>query len=164
MAGQALEQATAAARAFVAAKPPADRVSVLAFGSTAFSLTGFSTSTTDADSALRTITPDAVRGTALYDAVVNGSHLLGGETMPARVLILLTDGANESPTGATLDDAIQAAQDAGVAVYAGEAGSYAAVSARRALPRWRAPIPPMMTSHPGGNGPGCFRSGPFSRR
>ena len=118
MAGQALEQATAAARAFVAAKPPADRVSVLAFGSTAFSLTGFSTSTTDAESALRTITPDTVAGTALYDAVVNGSHLLGGETMPARVLILLTDGANESPTGATLDDAIQAAQDAGVAVYA----------------------------------------------
>ena len=118
MAGQALDQATAAARAFVAAKPPADRVSVLAFGSTAFSLTGFSTSTTDADSALRTITPDTVRGTALYDAVVNGSHLLGGETMPARVLILLTDGANASPAGATLDDAIQAAQDAGVAVYA----------------------------------------------
>jgi tight adherence protein B len=118
MAGQALDQATAAARAFVAAKPPADRVSVLAFGSTAFSLTGFSTSTTDAESALRTITPDTVSGTALYDAVVNGSHLLGGETMPARVLILLTDGANESPTGATLDDAIQAAQDAGVAVYA----------------------------------------------
>jgi len=93
-------------------------VSVLAFGSTAFSLTGFSTSTTDAESALRTITPDTVRGTALYDAVVNGSHLLGGETMPARVLILLTDGDNESPAGATLDDAIQAAQDAGVAVYA----------------------------------------------
>ena len=97
MAGQALDQATAAARAFVAAKPPADRVSVLAFGSTAFSLTGFSTSTTDADSALRTITPDTVRGTALYDAVVDGSHLLAGETMPARILILLTDGDNESP-------------------------------------------------------------------
>jgi tight adherence protein B len=118
MAGQALDQATAAARAFVAAKPPADRVSVLAFGSTAFSLTGFSTSTTDADSALRTITPDTVRGTALYDAVVDGSHLLAGETMPARILILLTDGDNESPEGAALDDAIQAAQDAGVAVYA----------------------------------------------
>jgi tight adherence protein B len=118
MAGQALDQATAAARAFVAAKPSADRVSVLAFGSTAFSLTGFSTSTTDADSALRTITPDTVRGTALYDAVVDGSHLLAGETMPARILILLTDGDNESPQGAALDDAIQAAQDAGVAVYA----------------------------------------------
>ena len=117
MAGQALDQATAAARAFVAAKPPGDRVSVLAFGSTAFSLTGFSTSTTDADSALRTITPDAVRGTALYNAVVEGSHLLAGETMPARILILLTDGANASE-GASLEEAVQAAQDAGVAVYA----------------------------------------------
>jgi tight adherence protein B len=117
MAGQALDQATAAARAFVAAKPPGDRVSVLAFGSTAFSLTGFSTSTTDADSALRTITPDSVRGTALYNAVVEGSHLLAGETMPARILILLTDGANASE-GASLEEAVQAAQDAGVAVYA----------------------------------------------
>jgi tight adherence protein B len=117
MSGQALVQATTAARAFVAAKPPADRVSILAFGSTAVSLTGFATSTIDADSALRTITPDSVGGTALYDAVVKGSNLLATETLPARVLILLTDGNNQAPEGAAFDEAVQAAQDAGVAVY-----------------------------------------------
>jgi tight adherence protein B len=117
MSGPALAEATAAARAFIAAKPPADRVSVLAFGSSAVSLTGFSTSTIDADSALRTITTDSVRGTALYDAVVDGSNMLATEALPARVLILLTDGSNAAE-GSTIDDAIQAANAAGVAVYA----------------------------------------------
>jgi tight adherence protein B len=117
MSGPALAEATAAARAFIAAKPPADRVSVLAFGSSAISLTGFSTSTIDADSALRTITTDSVRGTALYDAVVEGSNMLATEALPARVLILLTDGSNAAE-GSTIDDAIQAAKAAGIAVYA----------------------------------------------
>jgi tight adherence protein B len=118
MAGPALTEAVAAARAFVAAKPPADRVSVLTFGSKAVSLTGFSTSTIDADSALRNITADSVQGTALYDAIVEGSNMLATETMPARVLILLTDGSNSATGGASLDEAIQAANAAGVAVYA----------------------------------------------
>jgi tight adherence protein B len=118
MAGEALAQATAAARAFVGAKPPADRVSVLAFGSKAVSLTGFSTSTIDADSALRNVTADTAPGTALYDAVVEGSNMLGAETMPARVLILLTDGSNAAPEGASLDAAVQAANASGVTVYA----------------------------------------------
>jgi tight adherence protein B len=118
MAGEALAQATAAARAFVGAKPPADRVSVLAFGSKAVSLTGFSTSTIDADSALRNVTADTAPGTALYDAAVEGSNMLGAETMPARVLILLTDGSNAAPEGASLDAAVQAANAAGVTVYA----------------------------------------------
>ncbi|HEY7004671.1 MAG TPA: type II secretion system F family protein [Gaiellaceae bacterium] len=118
MLGPALGQATAAARSFIAAKPAGDRVSVLAFGSSAVALTGFSTSTIDADTALRNVTADSVEGTALYDAVVQGSNLLGSETMSARVLILLTDGSNAATNGPTLDEAIQAANKAGVAVYA----------------------------------------------
>jgi tight adherence protein B len=119
MEGAALTQASDAARAFVLAKPPADRVSVLTFGSKAVSLTGFSTSTTDADSALRSVTADTVNGTALYDAVVTGSNMLATESSPARVLILLTDGSNSAPAdSASLDQAIQSAADAGVAVYA----------------------------------------------
>jgi len=127
MSGPALTEAAAAARTFIAAKPPADRVSVLAFGSEAVSLTGFSTATIDADSALRTVTADSVGGTALYDAVVAGSNALATESLPARVLILLTDGSNapteatgatEATAGATLEEAIQAANAAGVSVYA----------------------------------------------
>jgi tight adherence protein B len=118
MEGTALAEASAAARSFVAAKPPGDRISVLAFGSKAVSLTGFSTSTIDADSALRSISADSVQGTALYDAVVEGANLLAAEDQPARVLVLLTDGANAASGGASLDQAILAAQAAGVAVYA----------------------------------------------
>jgi tight adherence protein B len=117
MQGGALTEAAAAARAFVAAKPAADQVSVLAFGSKSFALTGFSTATIDADAALRNLDVDPVEGTALYDAVVQGSNLLAGESMPAKVLILLTDGSNSSAAGATLVEAIQAAKAAGVAVY-----------------------------------------------
>jgi tight adherence protein B len=118
MNGQAFVDATNGARSFIAAKTPADRVAVCAFASEAISLTPFSTSTTDSDSALRQLAVDAVPGTALYDAVVMASHLLGGETNQARVLVVLTDGANSAPSGATLDDAIRAAQEAGVSVYA----------------------------------------------
>jgi tight adherence protein B len=118
MAGQALADATSGAREFVAGKSPADRISVCAFGNQAESLTRFSTATIDADAVLRTMGVDTVSGTALYNAVVQSANLLGGEQNEARVLILLTDGADLAEGGASLDDAIKAAKTAGVAVYA----------------------------------------------
>ena len=69
MAGQSLRDAIAAARAFVATKPSSDRIAVVAFGAKAVQLTGFSSSTTDADNALRTLEVDRVPGTALNGAV-----------------------------------------------------------------------------------------------
>jgi tight adherence protein B len=133
MEGQAFVDATAGARSFIAAKTPADRVAVCAFGSQAIPLTRFSTTTTDSDSALRQLAVDPVRGTALYDAIVMASHMLAGETNQARVLVLLTDGANSTTGGATLDDAIHAAQGAGVSVYAIgiESGSFSAEQLQR---------------------------------
>jgi tight adherence protein B len=117
MGGQPLVDATTGAREFVAAKAPSDRISICSFGSEAESLTRFSTATIDADAVLRTMAVDAVQGTALYNAIVDSSHLLGGEQNEARVLIVLTDGADLTEGGATLDDAIKAAKAAGVAVY-----------------------------------------------
>jgi tight adherence protein B len=117
MSGQPLVDATTGAREFVAAKAPSDRISVCSFGSEAESLTRFSTATIDADAVLRTMAVDSVQGTALYNAIVDSSHLLGGEQNEARVLIVLTDGADLTEGGATLDDAIKAAKAAGVAVY-----------------------------------------------
>jgi tight adherence protein B len=117
MNGQAIVDAIAGARAFVGAKPPADRLAVAAFGSEAVALTDFSTSTLDADSALRALNVDPVRGTALYDAVVLGTRALAVEENPARVLILLTDG-NDSGSEADLADAVAAARAEGIAVYA----------------------------------------------
>ncbi len=116
MLGKPLADATAAARAFVAAKPATDRIAVTTFATQAFALTGFSTSTIDADGALRTMSVDPVEGTKLYDDVVLSARMLAGEPLPARVIILVTDG-QETESKATLDDAITAAKSAGVNVF-----------------------------------------------
>ena len=116
MVGQAMRDASAAARAFVRSKPASDRVAVVAVGKQAFQLTGFSAATSDADLALRTLEVDKVAGTALYDAVVLSSQLLASDVHDARVLVLLTDG-QEVSSKANLDEAIAAARDARVTVY-----------------------------------------------
>jgi tight adherence protein B len=116
MEGQPLENAVAAARAFVAAKPLEDRISVLTYSTEPIFLTGFQTSTTDADSALRSISIDAVGGTTLYDALVLSSNSLGSETNQGRVVIIVTDG-NETRSEGSVEDAIAAAQNAGASVY-----------------------------------------------
>ena len=116
MRGNALVDATSAARTFIEAKPSADRIAVVAFGSVAEQLTRFSTSTIDADTALRTLAIGDTPGTALYDAVVLASHALASEPLPGRILIVLTDGRDVS-SKATLEDAVAAAREAGAAVY-----------------------------------------------
>jgi tight adherence protein B len=116
MAGQSLVDASAGARAFVAAKPSGDRIQVMAFGSEPVKLTSFSSATIDADDALRTLNVDRKPGTALYDTVVLATQSLAAEQSESRVLIVLTDGQDVS-SKATLDAAIKAARDAGVAVY-----------------------------------------------
>jgi tight adherence protein B len=116
MEGQPLQNAVEAARAFVAAKPLEDRISVLTYATEPIFLTGFQTSTTDADSALRSISLDAVSGTTLYDALVLSSSSLASETNQGRVVIIVTDG-NETRSEASIEDAIAAAQNAGASVY-----------------------------------------------
>jgi tight adherence protein B len=117
MAGRSLRRAAAAADAFVLAKPNGDSIRVVAFGRQALSLTGFSTSTIDADGALRSVAVDRRAGTALYDAVVLASQQLRARPFGARVLILLTDGRDVSSVS-SLDEAVAAAVSAHVAVYA----------------------------------------------
>jgi tight adherence protein B len=117
MSGTPLDRASAAAAAFVGRKPHSDLVSVVSFGSTALTQASLSQSTIDADNALRTMTPDSVEGTALYDAVVVASTQLAAQTYPGRVLILLTDGRNVRSL-ASLDDAVRSARRAGVVVDA----------------------------------------------
>ena len=116
MAGPSIADASAAADAFVTTKPAADAIEVVAFGSHAIGLTGFSTSTIDADGALRTLSIDRRAGTALYDAVVLATSELAKRPSGGRVLIVLTDGKDVS-SSASLTDAIAAARHAGVAVY-----------------------------------------------
>jgi tight adherence protein B len=115
MAGASLRDAIAGARAFVAAKPSPDRIAVIAFGAKAVQLTGFSSSATDADNALRTLEVDRVPGTALNGAVRLASESLANEQSGGRVVILLTDGRNSSKT--TQAEAVAAARLADVSVY-----------------------------------------------
>lgn len=117
MEGAALANAVAAARAFVASKPPADRIAVIGFGRQALRLTGFSTATIDAEAALGSLAVDGRQGTALYDAVALGSRALGAEPLPGRILIVLTDGDDVS-SRASLAVAAAQAKRAGAAVYA----------------------------------------------
>jgi tight adherence protein B len=116
MAGAALGDAATAARSFVANKPRDTRIEVVAFGKNAVELTGMSPATIDADQALVDIGVDRKAGTALWEAVVLGSRALAAQTSGGRVLVLLTDGTNSSKT-TTLNRAIVAARNAGVAVY-----------------------------------------------
>jgi tight adherence protein B len=116
MQGRALVDARQAARAFVAAKPDADRLSVVVFGNDAKQLTDFSSARIDADAALATVELAPRQGTALYDAVALGARSLGSQALPGRVLILLTDGSNQGGSE-TLRSALAAARNAGVVVY-----------------------------------------------
>ena len=117
MIGQAIADASAAARQFVGAKPQRDRVAVVAVGKKAVQLTSFSSSPAEADGALRTIEVDKVVGTALYDGILVSTQALAADVNPTRVLILLTDG-QEVSSDASLEQAIDAARAAHVAVYA----------------------------------------------
>jgi tight adherence protein B len=117
MRGRAFVDAVAAARTFLSAKGPADRFSIVGFGSSAVQLTRFSSARIDADAALRTMAVDSKEGTALYDAVVRGARALAEESQPGRVLIVMTDGRDVS-SDATLAEAVAEAGAAGVSVYA----------------------------------------------
>ena len=116
MEGKALDDAAAAAASFVGSKPGADRIALVAFGSNAVALTDFSSATIDADTALRTLGVDDREGTALYDAIVLSARELAAEPLPARVVIVLTDGRDVS-SEASADEAIAAARQSGAVVY-----------------------------------------------
>ena len=116
MIGAPLRAAVAAAASFIASKPRADAVAVLAFGPHPVSLSSLSTATIDTDAALRNVTVAGRQGTALYDAIVAGTEQLRASPLVGRVLIVLTDGRDVS-SKATLADAIAGAREAGVSIY-----------------------------------------------
>jgi tight adherence protein B len=116
MRGKPLTEATAAARAFMAAKQSADEVSVFAFGSAPLALSPFSTFTGEGDAALARLRPDSARGTAFYDAISVAAQALKNQPLPGRVIIVLTDGADNA-SKRTIEQAITAARDANAAIY-----------------------------------------------
>jgi tight adherence protein B len=117
MRGKPLADAAAGARAFVAAKQAADELAVIAFGSKVSTLSPFSTVRRDADLPLGRMTPDRAKGTALYDAVIAAANQLSGNPLPGRVIIVLSDGADNASSG-SLATAIRAAGQANASIYA----------------------------------------------
>ena len=116
MAGRSIADAIAAADAFVTTKPAADAIEVVAFGSHAVGLTGFSTSTIDADGALRTLSIDRTPEPLSTTRSSSPPSELAKRPSGGRVLIVLTDGKDVS-SSVSLADAVDAARHAGVAVY-----------------------------------------------
>jgi len=117
MRGKPLADAAAGARAFVASKQAADELSVIAFGSKVATLSPFSAVKLDADLPLGRMTTDRHKGTALYDAVIVAANQLKGNPLPGRVIIVLSDGADNASAG-TLATATKAATAANASVYA----------------------------------------------
>jgi tight adherence protein B len=117
MRGKPLAEAVAAARTFVADKPAHDRIAVTTFATKVLMLTGFSPSTIDADTTLRSIGQvDSKPGTKLYDDLVASARALAQERLAGRVIIAVTDG-NETTSRASLQDVVAAARRAHVAIY-----------------------------------------------
>jgi len=116
MKGTKLADALEAARAFLLTKAPSDKVSVVAFGSSAVQLTPFTQSTAEADDALRLLRVDPKNGTALYDALQLSASALRSQVGRARVVVLLTDGKDVS-SETSLKSALATAHDTGTLVY-----------------------------------------------
>ena len=133
MAGKPLAEAAAAATAFVATKPPSDRIALVTFGQRASLQGPFSTSTIDSDNALRTLAVGANSGTALWDAVDLSARLLASQP-GGRVVVLLTDG-NDVGSRASESDALLSLHKAGAVVYPIAFGSHADSSGLERLAR-----------------------------
>jgi tight adherence protein B len=116
MTGAALANAKSAARTFVHRKHGSDRIAVVAFGRRAVQLTGFSTSSAEAEGVLGGLSVAGRSGTALYDAVVQAAQSLRASPLAGRVIVVLTDGSDVS-SHASLEAAVTAARRAGASVY-----------------------------------------------
>jgi tight adherence protein B len=125
MSGRPLREAKQAAKQFLAAQSGrASAFGLVAFGHEALPLSGRSASGADVAQTLSALAPDALPGTALYDAVVSSVGRLRHLSAATRILVLLTDGRDVG-SRASLRDAVAAAQAADVTVYAIAAGARA---------------------------------------
>ena len=122
MAGRPLREAKLAATAFLSRQHGAEDAGLVAFGHEALSLTPPSAARSDVEHALTALATDSQKGTALYDAVILSVERLNRMTSGSSVLVLLTDGHDLGSRG-SLKEAIAAAQDANVVVYAISAGA-----------------------------------------
>ena len=102
-----------AVKAFLAAVPAADQVSLLAFNDNIFTLTRQATDPKDRAAAVDRLA--AWGGTALYDVIIRGVDLLGRRT-GRKALIVFTDGEDQG-SHAPIDEAERRLQASDVTLY-----------------------------------------------
>jgi tight adherence protein B len=124
MRGRPLREAKRAAREFLVGGQRAASTGLVAFGHEALTLTRPGESNADVVRTLMALAPDVETGTSLYDAIVSSSSKLERMSTGTRILIVLTDGRDVG-SRASFAEAVKAAQQAGVIVYAIAAGSRA---------------------------------------
>jgi tight adherence protein B len=131
MAGKPLAEAGAAATSFVASKPACDRLALVTFGQRATQQGPFSTSTIDADNALRNLAVGTNSGTALWDSVDLSARVLASQA-GGRVVVLLTDG-DDVGSRTSEKAALASLHKAGAIVYPIAFGAKADVSGLKRL-------------------------------
>jgi Ca-activated chloride channel homolog len=110
-----LENEQHAARRFVhAVLRPQDQMSLLGFASTVRELTPFTHDAQRIDHAIAYL--EGGGGTAFYDALVSGSQKLGGQS-GRKVLIVVSDGDDDTVKGADYAQALEAALRNDVMIY-----------------------------------------------
>ena len=116
-----IAKARSAAARFAAGMPPGTRLGVLSFGTQTKLEQALTTDRARVQAVIQNLEAEVDGGTALYDAVVQGSGLLAGEKGQTN-LVVLSDGRHEG-TATTLQQAIRAAKGkARVTAVALEAG------------------------------------------
>jgi len=123
MKGDSLEAARRAARAFVEAMQPPNRVAIIAFSTSARVVAPFT-----ADDAVLFAAIDALAAggeTAAYDSLIAAASLSREAGANVKGVVFLSDGG-DTMSRATLDDAVGQVRSAGVPVYAVSLPSYEA--------------------------------------
>jgi tight adherence protein B len=125
MQGRPLREAKGAATEFLTHEQRAGTVGLVAFGHEALPLTRMAGGAkSDVAGALAGLAPDTQTGTSLYDAVGLSVSRLTRMSSRTRILVVLTDGRDHG-SSSSLSQAIAAAQQANVIIFAIAAGSRA---------------------------------------
>jgi tight adherence protein B len=124
MTGKPLREAKRAAEEFLGQEQRAGSTGLVVFGHEALALTRLNESSSAVAQTLRQLAPDPETGTALYDAVTESAQRLQRMSAGTKILVLLTDG-HDVGSNTSFRHAVQAAQRAGVIVYAIAAGDRA---------------------------------------
>lgn len=123
MKGESLEAAKRAARAFVDAMQPPNRVAIVAFSTTASVVAPFTDDDATLSAAIDGLT--AAGETAAYDSLIAAAGLAREPGANVKGVVFLSDGG-DTMSRATLDDAVRQTRDVGVPVYAVSLPSYEA--------------------------------------